>query len=65
MELSNFIDSIILIVSGALIALYGVGKIFPRLAGQEAVGKEKMKVIFIIGLILVLAGAVQALRHLV
>jgi hypothetical protein len=65
MELGNYIDSIILIASGTLIGLYGVGKIFSRLAGQEAVGKEKMKVNVIVGLILVLAGAVQALRHLV
>ncbi len=65
MDLSNLSDGIILIVSGALIALFGSGKLFPKLSKQDDAGKKKFKVVLIIGLIAVFAGVVQLARTLI
>jgi len=64
MEFSNFIESIILLISGGIIVLFGSGKIFPQVSNLNNIGKDRIKMVFIIGLIIVLAGVIQLVRHL-
>jgi hypothetical protein len=64
MDFGNFADSIILLVSGAIIALYGAGKLFPKLADRGTGIKDKKNTIFMIGLVIFIAGIVQLVRHI-
>lgn len=62
MDFSSFTDSAILITSGVIIFLFGAGKLFPKLGNQES--PDKMKSVSIIGLVVVVAGTFQLVRHL-
>ena len=62
MDFSHFTDSAILIISGAIVFLFGLGKLFPNLGNQES--GNKMKSIVIIGLVLIFVGIVQLVGHL-
>ena len=64
MEMSTLEDAIILLVSGGLIALYGFGRLFARLGEQESERDKSMKMVIVIGLLVVGAGLVQLVRHL-
>jgi len=64
MDFSNFTDSIILLVSGIVIILYGAGKLFPKLAGRDTITQGRKNTILIIGLVIIIAGMVQLVRHL-
>ena len=64
MDFSNFTDSIILLVSGILVALYGAGKLFPKLADQGTINQGKKNTILMIGLVIIIAGIVQLVRHI-
>lgn len=65
MDFNDYIDSIILIVSGVLVALYGSGRKFQTLGSHEALGKGKMRVVFIIGLLIAAAGTMVLVWRLV
>jgi len=62
MDFSHFTDSAILIVSGTIVFLYGSGKLFPDLGNQESANKTKS--VLIIGLVIMLIGLVQLVRHI-
>lgn len=62
MDFSHFTDSAILIVSGAIVFLFGCGKLFPNLGNQES--GNKMKSVVLIGLVIIFAGIVQLVRRL-
>ena len=64
MDFSELTDGIILLISGGIIVLFGCGILLPNLSSQENVGKDKMKMVFAIGLVIVLSGVVQLARHL-
>ena len=64
MDFSNLTDGIILLISGGIIVLFGCGILLPNLASQENVGKDKIQMVLIIGLVIVMSGLVQLARHL-
>lgn len=64
MDFSNFADSIILMVSGTIVALYGAGKLFPKLADRGTITQGKKNTILMIGLVIFIAGMVQLVRHI-
>ena len=64
MDFSDLTDGIILLISGRIIVLFGCGILLPNLSSQENVGKDKMKMVFAIGLVIVLSSVVQLARHL-
>ena len=64
MDFSNLTDGIILLISGGIIVLFGCGILLPNLSSQEVVGKDKMKMVLTIGLVIVLSGVVKFARHL-
>jgi len=64
MDISNLSNGIILLISGVIVFLYGSGKLFSELYNQESVSKRKMKTVLIIGLVIIFAGIVQLVRHL-
>ena len=64
MDFSDLTAGIILLISGGIIVLFGCGILLPNLSSQENVGKDKMKTVFAIGLVIVLSGVVQLARHL-
>jgi divalent metal cation (Fe/Co/Zn/Cd) transporter len=64
MDFSNILDSLILLISGVLICLYGSGKLFSELANKEPVNKGKMKIVLIIGSVIIFAGIVPLMRKI-
>jgi hypothetical protein len=56
MDFGDLTGSIILLASGGIIALYGAGKFFPKLAGQNTGIAGERHTIFIIGLVIIVVG---------
>ena len=56
MDFNDTLDGIVLIVSGILVAAYGSGRLFRSLGIRESIGENRMRVVFVIGLVLVIAG---------
>jgi hypothetical protein len=65
MDFGNLTDGIILLVSGAIVALYGAGKLIPKSTESGTSPKDKKKIIFMIGLVILFAGIVQLARHII
>ena len=64
MDFGDFTESITLLASGTIIALYGAGKLFPKLADQDTGIKDKRNTILFIGIVIVIVGIVQLVRHI-
>ncbi|QBY05994.1 hypothetical protein E2K93_17200 [Thalassotalea sp. HSM 43] len=62
MDFSLLTDAIVLIVCGGLICFFATGRFAPSAYEQQSI--ESNKSILIIGSIIVFAGIVQLLRHL-
>lgn len=56
-------DSLVLIISGIIVCLYGSGRLFANLESRDIDEKSKMKPVLLVGAVIILAGLVQLLRY--
>ena len=64
MDLGVFADSIILLISGTLILLYGLGKLFRTVSDKDEGLRDKKSNVIAIGVVLILASITQIFRQL-
>ncbi len=65
MDMDFLLDALILLLSGTIVTLFGVGVLFPKLAIRERYQGATMNYVIVFGAVMLLAGLVQLIRSFI